>query len=110
VTIVEPAAGKDISDHLAAGKSLDDVVVTWTSEKPWSWTSPRICMSSWRCRSADDVGRSRLARAWRPADLDWNRGDRQKPGSADDRGSRCSWGQPFTGETFESRRVLLRGL
>lgn len=34
VTIVEPATGKDITDHLAAGKKLDEVVVTWTSEQP----------------------------------------------------------------------------
>lgn len=33
VTIVESAAGKDISDHLAAGKSLDGLTVTWTSER-----------------------------------------------------------------------------
>ncbi len=34
VTIVEPTAGKDISDHLAAGKSLADLLVTWASEQP----------------------------------------------------------------------------
>lgn len=34
VTIVEPAAGKDITDHLAAGKGLDEVTVTWTSDRP----------------------------------------------------------------------------
>lgn len=33
VTIVEPAIGKDISDHLAAGKPLGEVLVTWTSER-----------------------------------------------------------------------------
>lgn len=32
VTIVEPVAGKDISDHLAAGKALDELLVTWTTE------------------------------------------------------------------------------
>jgi hypothetical protein len=32
VTIVEPAVGKDVTDHLAAGKTLDELVVTWTSE------------------------------------------------------------------------------
>lgn len=33
VTIVEPAAGKDITDHLTAGRSLDEVTVTWASEQ-----------------------------------------------------------------------------
>lgn len=32
VTIVEPAVGKDITEHLDAGKSLDEVKVTWTSD------------------------------------------------------------------------------
>lgn len=32
VTIVEPAEGKDITDHLNAGKSLDEVKVTWSSD------------------------------------------------------------------------------
>jgi len=32
VTIVEPTGGKDISDHLAAGGTLDDLLVTWTTE------------------------------------------------------------------------------
>jgi AAA domain len=32
VTICEPTAGKDITDHFAAGKTLDDVLTTWTTE------------------------------------------------------------------------------
>lgn len=32
VSIGEPAVGKDISDHFAAGKTLDDIVTTWARE------------------------------------------------------------------------------
>lgn len=32
VTISEPVVGKDVADHLAAGKSLDDLVITWGQE------------------------------------------------------------------------------
>lgn len=34
VTIVEPTAGKDISEHLAAGRNLDELSVTWTTDRP----------------------------------------------------------------------------
>lgn len=33
VMILEPATGKDVSEHLAAGKTLDELVVTWSSER-----------------------------------------------------------------------------
>lgn len=33
ITIAEAAAGKDATDHFIAGKSLDDLVVTWTFEQ-----------------------------------------------------------------------------
>lgn len=31
VTILEPVVGKDVSEHLADGKTLDDLQVTWTT-------------------------------------------------------------------------------
>lgn len=31
VTIVEPAIGKDVTDHLDGGKGLDELLMTWTS-------------------------------------------------------------------------------
>ncbi|GIM88869.1 hypothetical protein Ato02nite_006620 [Paractinoplanes toevensis] len=34
VIILEPLVGKDISDHLAAGYSLDDAEVTWRNDQP----------------------------------------------------------------------------
>lgn len=34
VEIVEAARGKDISDHLAAGLTLEQVEVTWTNDRP----------------------------------------------------------------------------
>lgn len=34
LTIAEPAAGKDVTDHFNAGKSLADLVVTWAREAP----------------------------------------------------------------------------
>jgi hypothetical protein len=43
VTIVEPVAGKDVSDHLAAGKTLDELVVTWMSERtPKQFLAPDL--------------------------------------------------------------------
>lgn len=33
VTILEPVIGKDISEHLSKGKTLDELVVTWKSER-----------------------------------------------------------------------------
>lgn len=43
VTIVEPAHGKDISDHLAAGRRLDEVLVTWTNaEEPAADLAPDL--------------------------------------------------------------------
>ncbi|WP_348240129.1 hypothetical protein, partial [Salmonella enterica] len=32
VALCAPAVGKDITDHLSAGKTLDEVVVTWERE------------------------------------------------------------------------------
>lgn len=34
VTILEPAVGKDAHDHLAAGKTVDELVETWSSSAP----------------------------------------------------------------------------
>lgn len=34
LTIAEPVIGKDISDHVAAGKTLADIVTTWSREEP----------------------------------------------------------------------------
>lgn len=37
VSISEPTAGKDITDHIAAGKTIDDLVITWQREQ-----APRV--------------------------------------------------------------------
>ncbi|MFI5891944.1 AAA family ATPase [Actinoplanes sp. NPDC051513] len=34
IEVVEGKAGKDASDHLAAGFAIDDVEITWTNDKP----------------------------------------------------------------------------
>jgi 5S rRNA maturation endonuclease (ribonuclease M5) len=36
VRIVEPIAGKDTTDHLAAGHGVGDFVETWSSTAPWA--------------------------------------------------------------------------
>lgn len=33
VTILEPTAGKDVAEHLASGKTLDELLVTWTTAR-----------------------------------------------------------------------------
>jgi hypothetical protein len=107
VTIVEPAVGKDIFDHLAAGKSLDDLTVTWKSEQaevvelaqdlhkflavvdpPTTWVVPGLLERGDRLiwTGTEGIGKSLCVRMIAVA--------------------AAAGIQPFTGETFDSQRVL----
>jgi 5S rRNA maturation endonuclease (ribonuclease M5) len=67
VRIAEGASGKDVTDHLAAGKTLDELVVTWDGA---SEAKPDLAPDLW-----EFLGETDPERAWVIPDL-LERGDR----------------------------------
>ncbi|SET51154.1 ATP-binding protein [Nonomuraea wenchangensis] len=52
IRLVEPAVGKDATDHFAAGKKLPDLVPIWTSEEE---SKPDLAPDLWEFISVDDT-------------------------------------------------------
>ncbi|WP_051105260.1 AAA family ATPase [Catelliglobosispora koreensis] len=52
ITIAETAAGKDATDHFTAGHTLDDLLITWTSEQP---SKPELATDLWQFLDAADA-------------------------------------------------------
>lgn len=51
IRIAEPAVGKDVTDHFAAGKKLPDLVEIWTSEQE---SKPDLAPDLWEFISTED--------------------------------------------------------
>lgn len=52
ITIAEAAAGKDATDHFAAGHKLDDLLITWTTDAP---AKPVLATDLWEFLDATDA-------------------------------------------------------
>lgn len=51
LAIVEPAEGKDVTDHLNAGRALHELVTVWTDDKP---SKPDLAPDLWEFISTED--------------------------------------------------------